>query len=393
MESTMTTGRSGLTTPSAKLADELSNEIPTLGLNFGVIRKREAEVDRATLLSFAEWATGHGSDSIKTLLQRLHRILIPGEETYRTGLLELLSSPTKDLGMTICNVKESPHQILYNLYNTVSLADYKGYIMLQFSYMILKINEKGNFVAESKRETSKFEKRVQEKANAIRNALANAERSIYNCDPKQYVEGVNYVKLTKLLQGYIENEVNLNPYGTCRENCAFYVYTEYHGCYKEQFCSKQPSCKGKVVECRYVDSDMNICKSNDPDRRYDWIEYENGQVYGNKGKCLARNLFKVDSWWRYLFWHCSYCLCLCDNGNYNSDRYFNLREVTSDVSQNKVITGVRIVKHNRIIHFQIRQGLLLPRGLIDKSSLSWKPVDNYTITDLNVGKTESITTR
>ena len=30
---------------------------------------------------------------------------------------------------------------------------------------------------------------------------------------------------------------------------------------------------------------------------------------------------KVDSWWRWLFFHCSYCLCKCDAPGPTSDRF------------------------------------------------------------------------
>ncbi len=33
-------------------------------------------------------------------------------------------------------------------------------------------------------------------------------------------------------------------------------------------------------------------------------------------------VYKVDSWWRWLFWHCSYCMCKCDAPGPNSDRYW-----------------------------------------------------------------------
>lgn len=68
------------------------------------------------------------------------------------------------------------------------------------------------------------------------------------------------------------------------------------------------------------------------DRRYDSVKYENGIKYGNENTCP--NQSKVDSWWRYLFWHCSYCMCTCDDHSANSDRYFNLRDVTSNINRN-----------------------------------------------------------
>lgn len=103
---------------------------------------------------------------------------------------------------------------------------------------------------------------AKRKRIVAKNVLKDADRTIYRCDPKEFVEGVTHTKLTNLLQGYVENEINLNPYNTCGENCAYYEYAEYNGCYKDQFCSHQPECRGKVLECTYVDSDMNICRSS-----------------------------------------------------------------------------------------------------------------------------------
>ena len=41
---------------------------------------------------------------------------------------------------------ESPHQLVYNLYNIIALTEIKGYAMLQFSYMMLKIYGKVEIV-------------------------------------------------------------------------------------------------------------------------------------------------------------------------------------------------------------------------------------------------------
>ena len=39
---------------------------------------------------------------------------------------------------------QSPNQLQYNLYNIIALTEIKGYAMLQFSYMMLKIYDKVN---------------------------------------------------------------------------------------------------------------------------------------------------------------------------------------------------------------------------------------------------------
>lgn len=50
------------------------------------------------------------------------------------------------------------------------------------------------------------------------------------------------------------------------------------------------------------------------------------------------------------------------------------------------MTGLRLVKSNRIFHLQIQEGELMPRGVINQSSLEWKPVEKYNIFDRDVKK-------
>lgn len=118
-------------------------------------------------------------------------------------------------------------------------------------------------------------------------------------------------------------------------------------------------------------------------RRYEYIEYENGRILGRKQGC-ARGTTKVDSWWRWLFWHCSYCFCFCDEEGPNSDRYINMRAAIADVENNMVVTGLRFVKHNRILHLQIQEGKLMPRGNIAVESVRWVPVANYSLLDRKI---------
>ncbi|XP_062124916.1 uncharacterized protein LOC133838011 [Drosophila sulfurigaster albostrigata] len=94
---------------------------------------------------------------------------------------------------------------------------------------------------------------------------------------------------------------------------------------------------------------------------------------------------KVESWHRWVFWECSYCFCLCDEQSIKSDRYFNLRKTQAHLYSDKVVTGVRFVKKNRVFHIQIQQGQLLPRGAINESTLEWVPVDDYQISDVTEG--------
>ena len=48
------------------------------------------------------------------------------------------------------------------------------------------------------------------------------------------------------------------------------------------------------------------------------------------------------------------------------------------------MTGIKFTKVNRVIHLQIQEGELLPRGGIFDESVEWKDVDNFLVTDRNV---------
>ncbi|XP_077292900.1 uncharacterized protein LOC143915942 isoform X2 [Arctopsyche grandis] len=278
-----------------------------------------------------------------------------------------------------CAMQMSMQQIIYNTYNTVNLAQIKAYAMTQFSLILLKIYEDGNSTDEAIKARDAYQKRISTEMVSLKSALVQASRTVLRCDPHRHEEGKTYVALTRLLQGYVENEVDMNDQNACRENCAYYQVAKNHGCFKDQFCSRQPPCNGKILSCTYIDSDMSICPSSKTSsRRYEWIEYENGRVLGKKGSCM-RGQTKVDSWWRWGLYHCSYCLCVCDEPSTMSDRYVSMDEVTADVLHQKVVTGLRFVKVNRVINIQISEGKLLPGGKIDQNSVTWSEVKSKNL--------------
>lgn len=107
----------------------------------------------------------------------------------------------------------------------------------------------------------RFNERVLKTQILLRKVMERADRSVWRCDPTHHVESETYVTVTRLLQGYIENEVDMNVDNTCRENCAAYQYTESSGCFKELYCARQPKCSGKLLNCQFFDSDMWVCAS------------------------------------------------------------------------------------------------------------------------------------
>ncbi|KAM3962598.1 uncharacterized protein ACR2FA_003224 [Aphomia sociella] len=343
----------------------------------------QRDLEKSTLENFAEWCVSHDPGALPGLLERVHSLIDPpNKHLLGRNLFRLILEDVEEQHPDLCDLQLSPHQLIYDMYNTISLTEIKGYAMMQFSWMLLRVYGKGNFTQEASLTRQRYGQRTNQTAAAARAALSLAKRDLYRCDPPRHIEGVTYDQVTRLLQGYIENEVDMNSEGTCRENCAFYTLTTNHGCFKDQFCVKQSTCSGRIIDCQYVDSDMWVCPaSGRSHRRYEWIEYENGRTLGTVGSCM-RGTTKVDSWWRWLFWHCSYCMCLCDDASYNSHRYFSLKECTSDVKNNKVVTGVRLVKHKRVFHLQISEGTLGERGSVTPGS--WVPINKFDPNDRGI---------
>ncbi|XP_060662544.1 uncharacterized protein LOC132795698 isoform X1 [Drosophila nasuta] len=390
---------------SAKMND-ISDTMNRISSRYQQMKSYEAfkdQLEMSTLIQFAEWTVTPNAHSVHHLMDRLHLTLlgnvngIGNEQKQKLNgslslsssgnLLSQLASNYETATDEMCRTMQSPQQFVYSLYTDIALTELKGYIMMEFSWMMLRAYGRGNFSQEAELMRRDYEKRTERAVTLLKEVMRRADRILWRCDPPKHTHNVTYDEVTRLLQGYIENEVDLNSDETCRETCSYYQSTRSEGCFKEYFCARQPKCSGKLYNCQFIDSDMWVCPSAQSSmRRYEYIQYENGRVLGEKQQTCVRGTTKVDSWWRYLFWHCSYCFCLCDEQGLKSDRFFNLRESVSDIKQNRVVTGLRFVKKNRIFHLQIQEGQLLPRGTINATTLEWRPVENYKISDRNVAR-------
>ncbi|KAH8312106.1 hypothetical protein KR044_009409 [Drosophila immigrans] len=370
--------------------NELTNTINKILMRYNQIiayEARKENLELNTLISFAEWTALPSDHSVQNSLEQIHLTLFgrASQSKSRNLLNRMLRSYERSTDQR-CRILKSPQQFLYSLYTEIALIELKGYALSEFSLMMLRVSGLGNYTEETDLLRLNYEKRTEHALNVLRTEMLQADRNFWRCDPPHHVSKVTYDEVTRLLQGYIENEDGLNADRTCKRTCDAYQDTRVSGCISDSFCGTQPPCTGRVHSCRFIDSKMWVCQSPvSSTRRYEYIQYENGQLLGHRQYC-GRGTNKVDSWWRWIFWHCSFCFCLCDERGQKSDRYFNLRQTLSDVKANKVVTGVRFVKKNRIFHLQIQQGELLPRGVINASTVEWKPVDDYLISGARVNE-------
>lgn len=98
--------------------------------------------------------------------------------------------------------------------------------------------------------------------------MDTASRDTWKCDPRQYSVGT-YEAVTNFMQGYLENEGNMNGNNDCKASCSDYHLAENHMCFNGTYCAQQPEgperdrsiCRGKIVDCEFIGSDFNVCKS------------------------------------------------------------------------------------------------------------------------------------
>ncbi|XP_041566382.1 uncharacterized protein LOC108147772 isoform X2 [Drosophila elegans] len=357
--------------------DEIHSTIDRIDDHYKQLRDCESiKFENYTLQNLA-----HAQVKRKNLqaMEQLHLKLFGSED-----MIAQLASGNQMFQDFTCRTPQSPQLFLYTLYVQYVLAELKAHALVEWAWKMLRMFGQGGSSEDENRSRGAYKRRTPSTLSKIKELMSRADRAIWRCDPRKHEVGVTYEEVTRLLQGYIENEVDLNTEGSCWSDCAHYKSTKSEGCFDDEFCPEQQKCSGEVYDCRFVESDMKVCQAaKNSNRRYEYIQYESGLVHGKGGSCNQR-LHNAKSWNWWMFWECSYCLCLCDDQGTHSDRFFNLRQVTADVIRNRVVTGVRFVKHNRVFHLQVQQGELLPLGVINQTTLQWKPVDEYKITDKNV---------
>lgn len=56
---------------------------------------------------------------------------------------------------------------------------------------------------------------------------------------------------------------------SCTDGCEYYSYVNNPDCSnKDPLCTRQPKCKGRVLDCSFVDEDMSICFAVSNQRNY-----------------------------------------------------------------------------------------------------------------------------
>lgn len=71
-------------------------------------------------------------------------------------------------------------------------------------------------------------------------------------------------QITHFLEGFVDNEVNLNDENDCKKSCSDYKITKNYGCHEDTLCDKEPKnpksrCNGTILNCEFIEADMTVC--------------------------------------------------------------------------------------------------------------------------------------
>ncbi|XP_014295054.2 uncharacterized protein LOC103570784 [Microplitis demolitor] len=182
----------------------------------------------------------------------------------------------------------------------------------------------------------------------------------------------DYIELEKMYQAIIINEKDLSD-GSCSHDCNLQRIFQVN---------KNTECK-KFEYCVYVSPKLDICKSNDGKRRYEWFgDNDNALKFGDNTVCNGEftSVSRTFNSWPYYSEACDYCVCSCVAKPKHDDHVItamSFRRQVSDTANNRVVVGVKFVKKDYMVHLQIAEAKLLPYGKIDQSSVAWKPLEDF----------------
>nr|XP_015839759.1 PREDICTED: uncharacterized protein LOC103313020 isoform X5 [Tribolium castaneum] len=303
-----------------------------------------------------------------------------------------------------CNILQSPQQIFYNFVNVILLIHCKSYVLQQTAYNIINLYKPEDVAKKIHQSRADFIRDINNVIRMIINNNAKAiSKELWRCNPDKHIKGKTYLEITNFLHGYIINKKNLNPYQRCENECDSFKMTTTQNCvYEKEWCKEEIPCS-KIISCTSLHSTMHVCTAvsirpllgittvsfkNLPkdNRRYHHIKLSNGTFFGPKRQCTGN--IKIHTY-SYRNSYCPYCFCLCEEGQVSySERYVNLRITKANISDNRVVTGLRFIKHNQIVHLHIQEGKLLEKGYVDPKTVQWVPPDNYKIDDRNIYEEE-----
>ncbi|XP_019881482.2 uncharacterized protein LOC109609281 [Aethina tumida] len=338
------------------------------------------ENQRCTIIEFCEKFLKN--NTLIQYMMNIQNILTSKNNNLFSSTLNLFKNTDKDYIMRLFLVP--PEEVYLELFYDCFMAQMKGFVVMEFSYYYLRLYGKGSFqneINQLRKQNKKWYKEFSEVF--LRFTQEFGHYQIWNATISNWEkQSQTYDAITRLLQGFIQNEEALHDDKSCWKTCESFTKVTFRS-YKGTKCDRK-GCKGEIYDCKFVSDVLKICPSNFNSLR----RYETINEMGRNSLCPS-NPCSINNYWSFLV-KCDYCFCICDGADEFSDRYISLDPVFSDTTVNKVVTGIRLVKKNRIFFLKIQEGILGPYGVI--SNRNWVPVMYFKINQRNILKDVNYTT-
>ncbi|KAK0089866.1 hypothetical protein PV325_004889 [Microctonus aethiopoides] len=353
--------------------------------NYNYYSKNPESYDRSTIDNFINAVISHQKGDLSDTLDNMHSLMMPGRSAkYQKPLLEILNQKTKMLSFgELCSAGTSPQQRLFEIYHAILLTEARAYIMNIFSYAMLTKYKNTSFAGEMRKAAEQLVTRARGYLVSTKRAMKEASITLDYCDPNNFTRGENFIELEKSIQMFVANEVNINS-NTCTDVCSKIdsagIRSDARNCNGNNYNSWCPlqSCYGRIYDCTSA-SIATVCElKNSSLRRYDWVKDNyNHHSYGNTNSCGGR--IRNPSQYRSGFVSCDICICTCADeiGESPANRTINLRSQLSNIEANMVITGVKFISSDKIIHIQIKEGELMSGGRIKPKTERWVEPENF----------------
>ncbi|XP_044004235.1 uncharacterized protein LOC122849557 isoform X2 [Aphidius gifuensis] len=327
-----------------------------------LIRNKPLNLKEQTLKMISDDA-----DFPKSLIVQIYKIIFERIRifTFSQNNYEFIKKDT----VFKCDTSITQQHELYSFYNDIISLEIQVCGILAFSYTWRSINVPFNYTDEMIVEMDESKNRIKEYTNLFKNKMKKATNIIRPCDPSEKrVKGKTYEAFDNIIWIFIANQRNFEPRNNvqCQSSCE-------NMSRKKRFCEIQnddcsvdnhdydDTCPGWSFACTdALSTQVEACR-RDPDDKssakpYHWFKnLDNGNSYGNTSrKCGSTEIIKAER-----------VNCL----------------LWSETSNNMVATGVRLVARDRMIHIQLREGKLLPYGIIDKNTERWIPLPKFEYDD------------
>lgn len=316
-----------------------------------------------------------GPDAIENLVTLFHTKVFGRDTLYLESIIKAIHKNKRHFAVNTTTPEEV---VLYKFYLTMLSVEYKAMILQKISCFLKFRMGKGNFTMEMEIYEKHFKDRVQESLERMRHSFLTASRDLYKHDPDVYKRGANYDEVTRFNQIYFTSEWNFE---SCYSRCEDYSKPRHN--YSESYkYPHQRQCRGTIHSCRseYTNDYHVWISDHKNDKRYQYVamrqsydRFSPGYRYGTF-KHVSNNARIVDfKGWTHGFGHCDICRCQCDEPNDQASvRLFSMSPLSSDIDRNMVVTGVRIVRHDKIFSLEIHQAPLLPMGKVNDSASTSK---------------------